>query len=140
VYQLVKVAGIYFQVQQITFAVEELVGGETVYVEVSLDGILLQCREVVVSYVVTAYVVFLDDVLPRFLRTLVGQIEELDVIVFQPCIFFGRVGESFLAGSAPCAPDVEQDERCIAVIYTTVSVSFNSTFVTSRARLKNPSP
>lgn len=91
--QLVKVAGIYFQVQQITFAVEELVGGETVYVEVPLDGILLQCREVVVSYVVTAHVVFLDDVLPRFLRTLVGQIEELDVIVFQPCIFFGRVGE-----------------------------------------------
>ena len=110
------------------------------HIKVSFDGGLLLGRQVVVGHVVTTHIIFLDDVLPRLLRTLVGQIEEFDVIVLQPRIFLGGVGEGFLAGSAPCAPDVEQDERCIAVIYTTVSVSFNSTFVTSRARLKNPSP
>ena len=48
--QFVKVAGIYFQVQQMAFTVEELVGGETVYVEVPLDGILLLFGQVVVGY------------------------------------------------------------------------------------------
>lgn len=68
--QFVKVAGIYFQVQQMAFTVEEFVGGETVNIEVPLDGILLQCREVVVGYVGATHIVFLDDVLPRFLRLL----------------------------------------------------------------------
>ena len=36
--QFVKVAGIYFQVQQMALAVEEFVGGETVNVKVTLDG------------------------------------------------------------------------------------------------------
>lgn len=137
---MVKVAGIYFQVQQMAFTVEEFVGGEGIDTKVTLDGRLLLFGQVVVGYVGATHIIFLDDVLPRFLRTPVGQIEKLDVIVFQSRIFFGRVGEGIFAGTAPCAPDVEQDERCIAVIYTTVSLSFSSTFVTSRHRLKNPSP
>ena len=87
------------------------------HVKVSLDGALLQCRQVVVSHIVTTYVIFLDDVLPRLLRALVGQIEELDVIVLQPRIFFGRVGEGIFAGTAPCAPDVEQDELALVGLY-----------------------
>ena len=92
------------------FTVEEFVGGEGIDTKVALDGRLLLLGKVIVRYIGTADVVLLDDVLPGFLRAAVGQIEILDVIVLQPRIFFGRVGESFLAGSAPCAPDVEQDE------------------------------
>ena len=108
--QLFKMARIHLYVQQIAFAVEELVRRETVDVKVPLDGCLLLCGQVVVRYVIAAHVILLDDVLPRFLRTVVGKIKELDVVVLQSGILLGGVGEGFLAGAAPCAPDVEQDE------------------------------
>ena len=47
---MVKVAGIYFQVQQMAFTVEEFVGGETVNIKVPHDGRLLLFGQVVVGY------------------------------------------------------------------------------------------
>ena len=79
-------------------------------VEVVLDGGLLVVGQVVVGHVGAADVILLDDVLPRGLRTAVGQIEELDVVVFQPGVLFGGVAQRLLAGAAPRAPDVEQYE------------------------------
>ena len=62
--QFVKVAGIYFQVQQMAFTVEEFVGGEGIDTKVALDGRLLLGGQVVVGDVGAADVVLLDDVLP----------------------------------------------------------------------------
>lgn len=74
--------------------------------EVALDSGLLLPWQVVVGHVRATYVILLDDVLPRLLRTVVGKIEVLDVVVFQPGVFLGGVAQGFLAGTAPCAPDV----------------------------------
>ena len=64
--------GINFDVKQFPVAVEELVGGEAMDVQVTLDSILLRAGQVVVGHVGTADVIFLDDVLPCCLRTAVG--------------------------------------------------------------------
>ena len=112
-YQLVKVAGIYFQVQQMAFTVEEFVGGEGIDTKVTLDGRLLLGGQVVVGNVGAADVVLLDDVLPRFQRAAVGQIEILDVVVLQAGVLLGGVREGFLAGAAPRSLDVEQHELAL---------------------------
>ena len=82
-------------------------------VEVVLDGGLLVAGQVVVGHVRTADVVLLDDVLPCGLRTVVGQIEELDVVVLQAGVLLGGVAERLTARSAPCAPNVEQHELAL---------------------------
>ena len=59
-----EVPDIYLQVEQVAVAVEELVRGEAVDVEVVLYGALLVGWQVVVGYVGAADVVLFDDVLP----------------------------------------------------------------------------
>ncbi len=57
--------GIYIQIQQIAIAVEEFVRRPSVNIKVMLDGSLQLCGQVVMKYVRTAHIIFLDDVLPR---------------------------------------------------------------------------
>ena len=68
--QLFKVAGIYFHVEQVSVAIEELVGGPAMDIEMALDGGLLSIGQVVVCHIRSADVVLLDDVLPCRLRAL----------------------------------------------------------------------
>ena len=78
-----------------------------------LYGGLLLLGQVIVRYVRAADIVLLDDVLPRVLRALVGEIKVLDVVVLQPCIFLGSVAERLAARTAPGAPNVEQHELAL---------------------------
>lgn len=108
-FEFVKVACIHVQVQQVAFAVEELVGGVVLHVEEPFDGLLLFLGQVVVRHVLPAHVVHLYHVLPGILGAVVGEIDVGDVVLGQSCIFLGGVLEGFLAWCAPCAPDVEED-------------------------------
>ncbi len=87
--QLFQITRIYLQVQQTAFAVEQFVGRKLVNVQVALNGLLLLFGQVEMSYIGSAYVVLLDDVLPRVLRTAVCQIDELDVEVLQSGVLLG---------------------------------------------------
>ena len=82
-------------------------------VQMTLDSILLFAGQVVVGYVRTANIILLDDVLPRRLRTAIGQIKVLDVVVLQTGILLGRVAEGFCTRSAPCSPDIQEHELAL---------------------------
>ncbi len=73
------------------------------YAKMVLGSRLLLSGQVIVCYVRAAHIILFDDILPCGLRTLVGEIKVLDVVVFQAGVLLGRVAEGFLAGSAPCA-------------------------------------
>ena len=75
-----------------------------------LYGTLLVGGQVVVYDILARDVVLLDNVLPSILRAAVGQIEIHEIVVLQSLIFLLTVRERCLAGTTPCAPDVEQDE------------------------------
>ena len=75
-----------------------------------LYGTLLVGGQVVVYDILARDVVLLDDILPSILRAAVGQIEIHEIVVLQSLVFLLTVRERCLAGTAPCAPDVEQDE------------------------------
>ena len=62
--ELIEVAGIDIEVEHVAVAIEELVGGPAVDVQMTLNGGLLFVGQVVVRHVRTADVIFLDDVLP----------------------------------------------------------------------------
>ena len=91
----------------VALLVDEFVGGEVCKLQESLDGMLLLFGQVVVHAVGARQIVFLDDVLPRFVAAAVGQIEVDDVVVLQGFLHLPRLFEVILAGSAPGAPDVE---------------------------------
>ena len=67
------------------------------YVEVVLDGGLLVAGQVEVGHIRAADIVLLDYILPCCLWTVVGQIEELDVVVLQAGVLLGGVAECLLA-------------------------------------------
>ena len=62
--EIIEVARVNIQVEQVSVAVEEFVGGEGIDTKVALDGRLLLGGQVVVGDVGAADVVLLDDVLP----------------------------------------------------------------------------
>ena len=79
-------------------------------VEEILDGILLGIGQVVVDDVVAYEVVLLDDVLPSLVLAAVGKVEVDETKVFQSFVLHLAVRQSHLAGRAPCAPHVEQNQ------------------------------
>ena len=111
--EIIEVAGINFQVKQITVTVKQFIRWESVNTKMALDGGLLLWGQIVVSYIRATHIILLDDVLPRRLRAFVGQIEILDIIVLQTGVFLGRVTQCFFAGAAPRAPDVEQHKLAL---------------------------
>ena len=72
-----------FQVVDVTVFVDEFVGGEAIDLQELFDGTLLGSGQVIVNTVLACQIVFLDGVLPLFLRTAVGQIQVNDVEILQ---------------------------------------------------------
>ena len=66
--------------------------------------------QIIVDNVVAQHLVLFDDILPCFIRATVGQIEIYNVVVLQALVFLLTMLETFLARSAPRAPDVQQDD------------------------------
>ena len=79
--QSLKIVGADFDVEHIALGVNEFVGGEGVDLQIALYGCLLLLGKIEVGDIGTSDVVFLDDILPRILRTVVGEIHILDVIL-----------------------------------------------------------
>ena len=66
--EIIEVAGINFQVKQITVTVKQFIRWESVNTKMALDGGLLLWGQIVVSYIRATHIILLDDVLPRRLR------------------------------------------------------------------------
>ena len=62
--QSFQVEGAYFEVQQLTVAVEKFVGGPAMDIKMALDSGLLLFGQVIVRYVRATDIILLDDVLP----------------------------------------------------------------------------
>ena len=60
-------------------AANELVGGEGVDLQIALYGCLLLLGKIEVGDIGTCDVVFLDDILPRILRTVAGSWKHLTI-------------------------------------------------------------
>ena len=79
VLQSLKIVGADFDVEHIALWANELVGGEAVYFQITLNSRLLLFGKIEVSYIGTCDVVFLDDILPRILRTVAGSWKHLTI-------------------------------------------------------------
>ena len=62
--QIVKLAGIHFHIDQISFLVEETIGWEGVNVEIILDGTLLSRWQVIVGDFVANQIIQFDEIFP----------------------------------------------------------------------------
>lgn len=111
--QRVEVYRVGVDIEHGAIAVDEFVGGVAVDTDEVLDGGLLVLGQVVVDYVVAFYLVFLDDVLPRLVAAAVAEVEIDEVEVLQPLVFLLRVLEALLAGAAPRAPNIDEDELAL---------------------------
>ena len=79
--QSLKIVGADLDVEHIALGVNEFVGGEGVDLQITLYGCLLLFGQIEVGDIRSRDVILLDDILPRILRTAVGEINILDVIL-----------------------------------------------------------
>ena len=62
--EVIKPARVNFQIKQVAVSIEEFVGRKGVNAKIALDSCLLFIGQVIVSHIVAAYIILLDDVLP----------------------------------------------------------------------------
>lgn len=73
--QCVQITRVGVHVQNLDVTVDEFVSGEAVHTQEIFYGTLLFGRQVVVYHVVARHIVLLDNLLPRLVATVVGQVK-----------------------------------------------------------------
>ena len=97
------------EIVDVSLPVNQFVSWVSIDIEIMFNCFLLAFGQIVVNAVLTSQIVLLDCVLPRFLRTVVGQVEINDVVVHKSLFQLVRLLQCSFAGAAPRSPDVEID-------------------------------